>query len=99
NWRYTIEHVDDESVPGAGNLAAALAGAPAAWAGWNRANSIATVRALRASDLVRIGRVIVGLPHIAVITFASGQPLQPRQDLRITQGEQNPDPAVTTTMS
>ena len=99
DWRYTIEHLDDESVPAMGNLAAALAAAPAAWAGWNRANSIATIRALRASDLVRIGRVIVGLPQIAVISFASAQPLQPRQDLRITQGQQNPGPIVTTTMA
>jgi hypothetical protein len=99
DWRYTIEHIDDESVPGMGNLAAALAAAPLAWAGWNRANSIATIRALRASDLVRIGRVIVGLPQIAVISFASAQPLQPRQDLRITTGEQNPGPIATTTMA
>jgi hypothetical protein len=100
DWRYTINHIDDESLPGAGNLAAALAAAPAAaWAGWNRANSIATVRALRASDLVRIGRVIVGLPQLAVISFASAQPLQPRQDLRIMQGQVNPGPVVTSTMS
>jgi hypothetical protein len=99
DWRYIIEHIDDESLPNAGNLAAALAAAPPAWAGWNRANSIATVRALRASDLVRIGRVIVGLPQLAVISFASAQPLQPRQDLLITQGQLNQGPVVTTTMT
>jgi len=99
DWRYTIEHIDDESVPVGGNLAAALAATPAAWTGWNRANSIATVRALRASDLVRIGRVIVGLPQLAVISFASALPLQPRQELRITQGQQNQGPVATTTMA
>ncbi len=99
DWRYTIEHIDDESVPAAGTLAAALAAAPVAWPGWNRANSIATVRALRASDLVRIGHVIVGLPQLAVISFASAAPLQPRQDLRITQGQHNLDPIATTTMA
>lgn len=96
DWTYTIEHVDDEAVPAVGNLAAALAATPPAWSGWNRANSIATVRGLRASDLVRIGRVTSGLPQLAVITFPAGPQLAARQELRIAHGEAEPGATVTT---
>lgn len=100
DWTYTIESIDDERLPAAGNLVAAIAATPASWTGFNRASSIATVRGLRASDLVRIGRVTVGLPQLAVVTFPAvpaGQPPRARQDLRIAQGAQEPGPVITTT--
>jgi hypothetical protein len=97
DWAYTIEAIDDESLPAGGNLLAALNATPAPWAGWNRANSIATVRGLRASDLLRIGRVTVGLPQLALITFPATQPLRARQDLHIVLGEQEPGVTTTTT--
>ena len=96
DWSYAIEPIDDERLPATGNLVAALNATPAAWTGWNRANSIATVRGLRGSDLLRIGRVTVGLPQLAVISFPADQPLQARQELRIAQGEQEPGAVAST---
>jgi hypothetical protein len=96
DWRYAIEPIDDERLPAGGNLVAALNATPPAWAGWDRASSIATVRGLRGSDLLRIGRVTVGLPQLAVLTFPAEAPLQARQELRIAQGEQEPGAVAST---
>lgn len=90
DWLYTIEHIDDETPPPAGNLFDAMnsvTGAGFPWAGWDRAKSIAMVRALRASDLHRIGRVFVGLPQLARISFPSMAPLRTRQELFVSIGE------------
>jgi hypothetical protein len=94
DWAYTIEAIDDESLPAGGNLLTALNTTPAAWTGWDRAKSIATVRGLRANDLLRIGRVTTGLPQSALITFPSGQPLRAHQDLHVVLGDDEQGPVA-----
>lgn len=92
DWSYEIAPVDDEELPPAGSpLLAAMAGAPAPWAGWDPARSYSMLGALRASDLHRIGRVWTGLPQVAWVRFASGPPLEVHQHLTGPVGE---DPAV-----
>ncbi|MGY1684984.1 hypothetical protein ACI8AK_05280 [Geodermatophilus sp. SYSU D00867] len=72
DWRYSIEPVDDERLPPAGPLLTDITGAPPPWVGWDPARSFAMLRALRASDLHRIGRVWDGLPQTSLLTFTSG---------------------------
>ncbi|MFI9588158.1 hypothetical protein ACIHCQ_41705 [Streptomyces sp. NPDC052236] len=71
-WRYVIEPVDDETLPLAGPLLTDLSAAPSpAWAGWDPAKSFLMLRALRASDLHRIGRVYTGLPQVSLLEFGT----------------------------
>ena len=71
DWQYDVEPVDDERLPDPGALLTDMIAAPAPWAGWDPAKSFTMLRALRASDLHRIGRVWDGLPQTSVLTFAA----------------------------
>lgn len=101
DWEYTIEHIADERPAPAGNLLDAMivVAAPGFdWNGWKRQKSIDMVRALRASDLHLIGRVFVGLPLVARITFTTGATLSAKQELFISLDEdQTGDIATTVT--
>jgi hypothetical protein len=92
DWRYEIEAVDDEELPTAGALLTAIEGAPVPWTGWDPQKSYGMVGALRAADLHRIGRVWVGLPHVARVRFTTGPPLVVKQTL---SGPAGTDPSVT----
>jgi hypothetical protein len=85
-----VSPVDDESMPAAGSLLTDINAAPAPWSGWDPAKSWTMVRALRASDLHRIGRVLIGLPEISLIEFTTG-PLTMHHHLVATVGDQATD--------
>ena len=90
DWEYTVEPVDDERMPPPGALLDALVAAPApAWSTWDPAKSYLMVKALRANDLHRIGRVFDGLPQISVLEL--DLPLAIRHTLSSPAGD---DPAV-----
>ncbi|MFC7529256.1 hypothetical protein [Actinoplanes sp. GCM10030250] len=73
DWHYAVEPVDDETMPPAGPLLTDLQAAPApAWPTWDPAKSYRMVKALRASDLHRIGRMFIGLPQISLLEFSTG---------------------------
>jgi hypothetical protein len=99
DWQYTVEHYYDETPAPAGNLLNAMNAAVAngAWNGWNRGNSIATVRALRAADLHLIGRVLVGEPQLARVTFNTASGLRARQELFYAVGAAEKAGAVPVT--
>ncbi|MCW2580688.1 MAG: hypothetical protein JWR82_2289 [Blastococcus sp.] len=86
DWTYEVEPVDDERLPAPGALLTDMTAAPDPWAGWDPAKSFTMLRALRASDLHRIGRVFVGLPLISLLTFSSG-PLEMHADLICPVGD------------
>jgi hypothetical protein len=90
DWQYTIEHLYDETPAPPGDLKAAmdLATTNGTWNGWHRQNSIDMARALRASDLHLIGRVLVGLPQLGRITFNNTTGLIVRQELFYFAGDQ-----------
>jgi hypothetical protein len=71
DWHYDVEPVDDERMPVPGALLTDMAAAPSPWANWDPARSFLMLRALRAADLHRIGRVWDGLPQLSVLTFTS----------------------------
>jgi hypothetical protein len=71
NWQYEIDPVDDQTMPPAGPLLTAINAAPAPWVGWDPAKSQTMLGALRAADLHRIGRVLTGLPQLALIRLTS----------------------------
>jgi len=101
DWQYSIKHVDDETAAPPGPEATAMAsvsGAGFPWTGWDRTKSVAMIRALRASDLHRIGRVLVGLPQLARISFSTG-PLVVSQDLLVSTGDDPGDDVITTSTS
>ena len=90
DWHYTVSPVDDETMPPAGSLLTDINAAPAPWPGWDPAKSWTMVRALRASDLHRIGRVWVGLPEISLIGFTAG-PLTMHHQLTAAVGDRPTD--------
>ncbi len=90
DWHYTVAPIDDETLPPAGSLLNDLNAAPAVWAGWDAAKSWTMVKALRASDLHRIGRVIVGLPQISLIELTTG-PLTVHHHLTAAVGDRAVD--------
>lgn len=72
------------------------------WFGFDRSKSLTMLKAIRAADLHRIGRVICGVPLIARISFNSLPTLVATQELFncIGQTEQdlaNPDDRITET--
>jgi hypothetical protein len=71
DWHYDVEPVDDERLPAAGALLTDMTSAPPPWANWDPAKSFLMLRALRAADLHRIGRVWDGLPQLSVLTFTA----------------------------
>lgn len=67
---YVIEPVDDETLPPSGPLLNDITAAPSpAWTGWDPAKSYLMLKALRASDLHRIGRMYTGLPQVSLLEF------------------------------
>jgi hypothetical protein len=91
NWNYAVTPVDDETMPVPGSLLTDITNAPAPpWAGWDPTKSWTMVKALRASDLHRIGRLCVGLPQISLIEFTSG-PLTLRHHLIGAMGDKPGD--------
>lgn len=96
-WSYDVEPVDDERMPGPGELLTHMAGAPAPWVGWDPPKSIAMVLALRASDLHRIGRVWDGLPQTSMLTFAGSLVLT--HTLTSPVGEDPTNPVTHTTLT
>jgi hypothetical protein len=90
DWHYTVAPVDDESMPGAGSLLTDINAAPPPWSGWDATKSWTMVRALRASDLHRIGHVFVGLPQISLVEFTTG-PLTMHHHLLAAVGDQSTD--------
>jgi hypothetical protein len=68
---FSIGPLDDETPPTGQALAdLTAANATGAWDGWDATKSYAMVKALRSSDLHRIGRVYVGLAQLARVTFS-----------------------------
>jgi hypothetical protein len=72
DWHYDVAPVDDQTMPAAGPLLTDVTGAPDPWDGWDPTRSFSMVRALRAADLHRIGRVYDGLPQISLIELTAG---------------------------
>lgn len=89
-WTYEVAPVDDERLPAPGELLTDMTAAPDPWPGWVPDRSFLMLRALRASDLHRIGRMFVGLPEISLLSFGTA-PLTVRHDLVCPVGE---DPAA-----
>jgi hypothetical protein len=71
DWHYDVAPVDDETMPAAGTLLTDITSAPDPWPGWDPASSFAMLRALRAGDLHRIGRMYDGLPQISVLEWTT----------------------------
>lgn len=69
DWRYNVEHIDEEALPSDPSALRAIRDAPTKWSGWIPDRSILMLRALRAADLHRIGRVFVGLPQVGQVGF------------------------------
>jgi hypothetical protein len=87
DWEYEFGPVDDQRMPAAGPLLTALTSAPAQPAQWDPDKSHAMIKALRAKDLHRLGRVLVGLPQVALVHITVG-PLTVHQQLHCHVGEQ-----------
>lgn len=93
DWEYTVEPVDDETMPPPGELLDALLAAPApAWSTWDPAKSYLMVKALRANDLHRIGRVFDGLPQVSVLEVVA--PTAVRHTLSSPAGDDPGAPVV-----
>jgi hypothetical protein len=89
-WTYVVEPVDDPMA----SFAAPSVDPP--WNGWDPAKSLRMAAALQAADLERFGRVFVGLPQLAVISFTiTGTALTVRQELRCPVGRFEPGPPAT----
>jgi hypothetical protein len=86
DWHYEIDPVDDQTMPAAGPILTAIGSAPAPWTGWDPAKSYTTLGSLRAGDLHRIGRVLVGLPQVAVIRFTTGPPVTVHHSIECAVG-------------
>lgn len=65
DWEYVVEPVDDPEI----NYAAPTVDAP--WDGWDPDKSLTMSGALQEADLHRIGRMFIGIPQVALITFRS----------------------------
>ncbi len=91
-WAYTISHVDDRRLldPN-GKHKDKLVNASSQLL-WDSDNSLKIVKALRANDLMRIGRVLTGMPMVARIDFMrpAGQPLHIHQTLLLSPGVRPP---------
>ena len=88
NWTYRIEPVDDPMA----TYAAPTVDPP--WEGWDPTKSLQMVKALQQADFDRFGRMFVGLPQFAVISFSlAGSSLTVTQELRCPVGSIEPAPA------
>lgn len=83
DWTYRVEPVDDSE--SAYTTAAAVA---EPWNGWRPKDSLTMAQALQQADLHRFGRMFVGLPQLAVITFTSASSkLTVNHELRCPVGD------------
>ena len=89
-WTYVVEPVDDSM---AGFVASSV---DTPWAGWDPAKSLRMAAALQEADLERFGRMFVGLPQMAVVSFSdSGNALTVHHELRCPVGSTEPGPVGT----
>jgi hypothetical protein len=92
DWHYDIDPVDDETMPAPGSLLTDITSAPAPpWPSWDPTKSYTMLKALRACDLHRIGRMFDGLPQISLLEFTAG-PLTVHHHVTTPVGD---DPAGT----
>jgi hypothetical protein len=92
DWHYDIDPVDDETMPAPGPLLTDITAAPAPpWPTWDPTKSYTMLKALRACDLHRIGRMYDGLPQISLLEFTAG-PLTVHHHVTSPVGD---DPAGT----
>lgn len=88
-WTYVVEPVDDPMA----DFAAPEVDSP--WDGWDPTKSQRMGAALQEADLERMGRVFVGLPQLAVVSFAvAGSSLTVRHELRCPVGTVEPAPTT-----
>ncbi|ONH60007.1 hypothetical protein CcI49_15010 [Frankia sp. CcI49] len=94
DWRFEVTPVDDEAMPGPGPLLTDMTAAPspAGWTSWDPARSYLMLKALRAGDLHRIGRMFVGLPQLSLLEFEA-TPLEVRH-LIVSPVGNHPSPAA-----
>ncbi len=71
DWHYDVTPADDQTMPDPGTLLTDINGAPDGWDGWDPMKSFSMLRAMRAADLHRIGRVYDGLPQISLIELTT----------------------------
>ncbi len=99
DWTYRTELRDDESLPSdpadLANVTAVAGLAP--WAGWDPANSFQVVRGLQASDRNRIGRLFMGLPQVAWMTFSADEPRSVTSEYVLAAGAETNGTMRTTT--
>jgi hypothetical protein len=89
-WTYVVEPVDDPMA----SFAAPAVDTP--WAGWDPAKSLRMTIALQEADLERFGRVFVGLPQLAVVSFTiAGPSLTVHHELRCPVGSVEPGPPAS----
>ncbi|MCK5314059.1 MAG: hypothetical protein KAJ53_03005, partial [Anaerolineales bacterium] len=87
DWRYTITHYDDESLPSGNDLMAIQKASALNWNGWDPAKSLQMIRGMQASDLNRIGRVFMGLPQFALIQFSMAGSATVSSDFYLASGK------------
>jgi hypothetical protein len=80
DWKFEFGPVDDQSMPADLALQTIINTAPTTTPGWHPNDSFNMVKALRASDIHRLGRVMVGISQIALVQFTTG-PLTVHQHL------------------
>jgi hypothetical protein len=96
---FWVRHLDDESPPtGSALTAMNAATANGTWQGWDAAKSYTMVLALRASDLHRIGRVYMGLPQLARLTFTTS-PAEVTVEHRLTTAYEDGGQALSKPIS
>jgi hypothetical protein len=86
---FTVQHLDDETPPtGQALIDLNTATSNGSWQGWDADKSYTMVRALRSSDLHRIGRVYMGLSQLARLTFTTS-PSEITVEHRLTSAYQD----------
>jgi hypothetical protein len=112
SWHYMLEHIDDEFFLPAGNWndpvndlrghidAVSALREPDASDGWiTRCNHAAQVmQGMRAADMLRIGKVLTGLPQMGLVTMTMNDTTarleQVQQRLFVPVGRDDNDPAM-----
>ena len=86
-WTYEVEPVDD---PMRDFTAPTV---DARWPGWDPSKSLTMIAALQEADLERFGRMFVGLPQLAAVSFTlAGSSLTVHHELRCPVGHFEPAP-------
>jgi hypothetical protein len=86
-WTYVVEPVDDPMR----DYEAPPVDPP--WKGWDPGRSLTMTAALQDADLERMGRVFVGLPQLAKVSFSTAPQLTVHHELRCPIGGVEPGPA------